>query len=443
MDAGASAITFIVLALSSAKAVHSVLSAVKDAPANVRTLMDLISQLEGLLEQLSTIQANQATRSCDAALASTTEKCHTDIASLANKLLQMHISPADRRIGRLWKRLKATISEKDLERMRSLIRDHVAMLNSSQILERLGQLQDQVASLRGPAAADSHETLPFSHSDTATTTGQAGRTNAACDALACSISRLIELVHKKDCEVDSDDDATQLISDLQALLDNDHQKWSPTALIDTVKETGARLDVSKELSLTKNLIGAAPSIAINKDGKKNIPRLRMRTNTNAIQTVEIQFAASIPSGTFVDQQRKRKCIDIGNGVLSLVTNKRQRRNMQLQHQIGTQGKDNKIREFIANVMFISKDLRSIITLTINQRQTLYDSVSSIPRLYVSNILPSNSLVFELAANGQVEDLKTLIADGKASLHDHDPRGWSLLHVSIGARDYGGKSLNIM
>ncbi|KAJ8129716.1 hypothetical protein O1611_g3916 [Lasiodiplodia mahajangana] len=58
------------------------------------------------------------------------------------------------------------------------------------------------------------------------------------------------------------------------------------------------------------------------------------------------------------------------------------------------------------------------------------SFSSIPRLSVHNVVPSGSLVFETASNGRVEDIKALFSSGQAGLHDHDERGWSLLHYSL-------------
>lgn len=70
----------------------------------------------------------------------------------------------------------------------------------------------------------------------------------------------------------------------------------------------------------------------------------------------------------------------------------------------------------------------MLTVSISQAQILCGSFSSIPKLSVNNIRPRDSLVFELAARGSVEDLKLLFAGGKANVHDHDPNNWSLLHV---------------
>jgi hypothetical protein len=68
----------------------------------------------------------------------------------------------------------------------------------------------------------------------------------------------------------------------------------------------------------------------------------------------------------------------------------------------------------------------MLTVYISQSQTLWGIPSTIPRLYVNNILPNDSLGFQVVATGRVEDLVTLVAAGKASLRGHDTKGNSLL-----------------
>jgi hypothetical protein len=71
----------------------------------------------------------------------------------------------------------------------------------------------------------------------------------------------------------------------------------------------------------------------------------------------------------------------------------------------------------------------MLTVFVRQSQTFRGSPLVIPRLFINNVLPSDSLVFRIAATGQVEDLVSLVTSGKASLRDHDTKGASLLHVS--------------
>ena len=69
-----------------------------------------------------------------------------------------------------------------------------------------------------------------------------------------------------------------------------------------------------------------------------------------------------------------------------------------------------------------------LSLSLSQRQNLDFSYSSIPTLCIDNIVSDDSRVFQVAAKGTVRDMEILLTAGKASLRDHNPFGWSLLHV---------------
>ena len=52
-----------------------------------------------------------------------------DLEDLGKRLQNLEVSITEKRTGRLWKRLKATIGEKDLQSMGAVIHGHVVMLN--------------------------------------------------------------------------------------------------------------------------------------------------------------------------------------------------------------------------------------------------------------------------------------------------------------------------
>lgn len=88
------------------------------------------------------------------------------------------------------------------------------------------------------------------------------------------------------------------------------------------------------------------------------------------------------------------------------------------------------KDFIAKLAFKPNNARAMIAVSVNQGQVFFDNfISMAPRVSAINILPRDLLVFQLAAGGRVQDLMALIAEGKASLRDHDTGGRSLLHVS--------------
>ena len=136
----------------------------------------------------------------------------------------------------------------------------------------------------------------------------------------------------------------------------------------------------------------------------------------------------IRPGTVIQQRRKRKAIDISAGALTIHTNKRIRRRAELggNHDGGSDEVDG--RDFVAKILFRPKNSSSVLTVLLSQAQLVAGSLSVIPNLSVSNIIPHDSAVFRLAQEGKTDEIFALIKNGKANLRDHDELGWSLLHV---------------
>ena len=115
VSAGASVVTFVVVALQSAKAVHDVLSAVKDGPQNVQILTDSLRQLQNVLERITQLHIRQSDDADSADLECLAQKCAIDVAGFQSKLRRLTFSADERRVGRLWKRLRVAVNEKDLD----------------------------------------------------------------------------------------------------------------------------------------------------------------------------------------------------------------------------------------------------------------------------------------------------------------------------------------
>jgi hypothetical protein len=289
LSAGASVLAFLGLALKSAKAIHDVFSAIKDEPRNVGDLMDELTQLKSILERLLQIQVGQASDTGMIDLLVPMKKCAEDVANFSLKLQCLKLSGVDSKAGRLWRRIKAAITEKDLEKMRDISRGHVLMLNfqlsilqtarlslsatqSSDILGLLNQLKDDRAKNCVPGTSTNGGVIGF-RSLGMTTAGEKDDTSLATDlALEKSISRLTKLVARKECTVESDD-AEELMKDLQTLLEYAQKEQSISTPLggicsDICQDSQLEIDsnVSKELNLVNSLISSAPSIAINKNG---------------------------------------------------------------------------------------------------------------------------------------------------------------------------------
>jgi hypothetical protein len=126
LSAGAGAVAFITLALQSTKVLYEIISAIRDCPKHVQDLGHDVEQLRSILGRLAQYQALLQD---DQSLAVLTQRCSDDISLYVCRLQKMRISPTEQRTGKIWKKLKAAISEKDLDAMRFSIHRYVSSLS--------------------------------------------------------------------------------------------------------------------------------------------------------------------------------------------------------------------------------------------------------------------------------------------------------------------------
>jgi hypothetical protein len=292
VSAGSAVLAFVVLALRSAQAVHTVLSEIKDGPHTLRHLVGEISQLRGILERLASLPPGYINEG-DAnikVLESAAMRCAEDVARIESKLQRLNIRSTDRRVGKLWKLLLTAISEKELVQMQTFIRDHFIMLSVqmgllqtirlsasqsqlSEMNESLRRLTEQVSALRhnpssvAAVARPVKPALPALEPDL--TSGTLGvRDSPAVPAidleLEQSLARLVEFVGGKESTVESDD-AQQMIDDLEALLRAAEREESK-ADYEPHDQRSQEENLSGELKLIRRLIGAAPTLSVNGTG---------------------------------------------------------------------------------------------------------------------------------------------------------------------------------
>ena len=86
-------------------------------------------------------------------------------------------------------------------------------------------------------------------------------------------------------------------------------------------------------------------------------------------------------------------------------------------------------DFTAKLVVELSTKKSRLVISVNQAQFAAGSFLSIPRLAVHNAVSKYSPIFQLARQGEVEDILDLVGNGQASFHDRDEEGRSVLHVS--------------
>ena len=276
LSTGASVVTFLALAWSSAKSIHDFLTAVKDGPEHTKHLADTVKQLQGILERLQQLQTVPMDSADLAELTSLSTRCAQDLGNFNDKLRRLDIPVGDRRIGRIWKRLKVAISQSDLDRMRASIEGHISILSfrmtllittrvslqATQSTEMLEILRDIKTGLANSLVSTNCLASANSQAVPVAVSSEQVIYNETQAKLEESICRLMELINEKDSTVECDD-AEQLMSDLQTILDCAQQKDpTPTS---SEQEVGVQEsdNISKELRLVSSLMFSAPFISIN------------------------------------------------------------------------------------------------------------------------------------------------------------------------------------
>ncbi|KAL4723008.1 hypothetical protein ACLX1H_010249 [Fusarium chlamydosporum] len=202
------------------------------------------------------------------------KKCKEDLAEFKAKLLQLGGAGAGGRRGRLWRKIKICYEEKDLEQIRQVVRWHVNLLTlhlgivqaqqsplSTDILPILQQIDQGVTALQvSDTSAKITQVEPSGISSRVIDSDDIESPISQQNALNESIARLMKLLERKPCVMESDD-SQEILNDLERLLQFvQHDSLS-------VKMGGGdgdkTEDISNEVKLFTSLIVSAPFIKIN------------------------------------------------------------------------------------------------------------------------------------------------------------------------------------
>lgn len=132
VSAGASVLTFIVVALQSTKRIYEVVSDIEQGPAEVKSLTAAVKNLQRVLTELSNCSA---VKSADAetnleGISDLIKNCGEDVSRYEKELAKVWISPHDKKAGRAWKKLKTVLQERDFHRMWGVVTHHVSALGT-------------------------------------------------------------------------------------------------------------------------------------------------------------------------------------------------------------------------------------------------------------------------------------------------------------------------
>ena len=128
----ASAITVVSLALGTTQTIYDAVSSIQNGPVVIRQMLSSLQLLLRLLHQLAESRDDLYLA---ADLPKLAEDCAEDLKPFEDRLSRFS-RPAGHSIRNLWKYVKIVVGSKDLERMATLIQQHVGTLSFQvQIIE--------------------------------------------------------------------------------------------------------------------------------------------------------------------------------------------------------------------------------------------------------------------------------------------------------------------
>ncbi|RGP66883.1 hypothetical protein FSPOR_6265 [Fusarium sporotrichioides] len=386
LGAAASVAQFVLISLKCVKEAHDALSQYKDGPEILKRLINDLLGVQNILEALRQSENVSANTTLDAHIQQSIE----GLCSIAEYLVELQATPGDKGGKRLWKHLKIVLSENDMNRIRSGLAQIVNNLNF-----RLSVLSwNTVSQVR---------------------------------------------------------DGTHLIQQqmrtMDALLQSYHQSQTSgfQALENDMFNTynGYHRDLQGRLSSVQQTIDSTSSISLSSstDMRSLLKEIKDLVISEGKATREASSSNNIESDSTTNKSQKSAMLESIERLGALIDEKRE--------TVDVYAEDDELAESAI------EDLRNMLTAVRGEEELRLDkeldkglrrfgrsfgqnklsinansSVSSISRLQVNRILPSDSPVFRMVAQGELQGLLQMLQNGEASLRDHDEDGASLLFYSM-------------
>ncbi|KAK9415363.1 hypothetical protein SUNI508_10553 [Seiridium unicorne] len=458
LSAGASVLAFVGI-LNSLRFIYDTLSAVQDGPENVRVVASQVKQLHSIVEQL---QNQKSSDGLDLATEIHLEQDAAVIQQLAGKLSRLQIYPAEKRTGVMWKRIKAALNEKELNKASAVIENCVATLtvqllieqrdNMTRILSSLDnkrqpefsipQIQREEPSDTSPARS-LHSDQPGGYADKAQVDEmlqilrqlQAKSSHSS----GTGIPPIVEVVDEnlegdKGGASDIHDELMETIDSLCLVIGESERTIKSDQANDITNKLKKIVGYADITSQQQNRAALSNSLStpVEVPWSGDLDRISGHLTSSYKLCLNSAVCPPTSSNKFVvGQNRKRKQLEFDFGSLVLTTIKRRRKNQQSSvHPAEDSGDE--LDEFAATLSFLPSanvSHKRMLTISLQQIESL-DAVSlRIPRIHVNRIIPQDSLVFELVEEGALDELRELLTKGEASIRDHDEDGRSLLSYS--------------
>ncbi|CEI40906.1 hypothetical protein FVEN_g1467 [Fusarium venenatum] len=472
LGAAASVTQFVLLSLKCVKEAHDALSQYKDGPDILKRLANDFLGVQNILEALCYSENVAGNTTLDAYI----QQSIKSLCLIAERLVELQITPGDKGGKRLWQHLKIVLSEDDMNRIRSELAQIVNILNLRLLVlsrNTVSQIKDDTQQVRNQMTTMDTSLQSYHQLQTA---GFQAFENSLLNTHNGHHrdyqSRLSSIQHSLDStssiSVSRFQDMRSLLDEIKDLVvlegkatreasasnnigsEGTTNKPQNSAMLESIERLGALIDAKREscnvyaeeddladsaIEDLQDLLAAIRRERHNKIEKEMLDGLRRFSRYFG------QYEVSINSGTngsrqvtgrILDQERTYKQADVGLGKMSLMIHKR-KRTVSTKNERNTTGLvEGHLTDYNMSLTFLPNGNRNhhMLMATITQREILAGSVSSISQLQVNKILPLGSPVFEIVKTGRIQELRQLLQSGKASIRDHDEKGASLLFYSL-------------
>jgi hypothetical protein len=462
---GASILTFITTGLQAIQTIHGILSSISDGPARLSDLRDALYDLQQLLEQIRDDPTlSSAIDKRGEAMEKSVLRCNNYIQCLQEKVVKLSLSPGDGLHEKFKKRLKLTLSEKEILYMLDSISRHMASLTLQSNIRHTSSLAEinnrnqriqlavdglaskvsempSLSSLQDMGILTSLNELRSSYTTLASRILSAAEhvsiksTRRASDETQSlkhnqdnEILRAFEVFGKfidKEEQTVSAEETEDIVDTLEVIV-----KWISKISCDNEEAHNFIQDVTKrdytrEIKKLAAQFVSAPSVRLNDQRKSQIP-FRYKWNMWSLTpSLGLQglFRAPPRSGS-----RTYCNVDINFGTTVLACSMELRR---CNKGKSAESPEPDTTEFMSTVTFMCSDVypQIFIKALIQYQSRASGVLSATPCISVNRVVSNDSKIFHNIRNGDINSLRRLLQEGKASIRDRDEYGASLLHVS--------------
>uniref|UniRef100_A0A098DNM1 Azaphilone pigments biosynthesis cluster protein L N-terminal domain-containing protein n=1 Tax=Gibberella zeae (strain ATCC MYA-4620 / CBS 123657 / FGSC 9075 / NRRL 31084 / PH-1) TaxID=229533 RepID=A0A098DNM1_GIBZE len=471
LGAAASITQFVLLSLKCVKEAHDALSQYKDGPDILKRLRNDLLCAQNILETLRHSANVPANPVLDAHIQQSIE----GICSIAEHLVKLQATPGDNGGKRLWKHLKIVLSENDMNRIRSELAQIVNNLNVrlsvlswntiSQVRDETHQIQQKMRTMdeslqyhhllqaSGFQALENNVLTTYNgnHGDLQSRLSSIQQTINSTSSISMSSSTdMCSLLNEIKDLVVSEAKATREASTSNNVgSDSTASKPQKSAMLESIERLGALIDEKREtvdvyaeddelaesaIDDLRNMLTAVrggEDLKLEKELDKGLRRFGRSFGQSKLSINAQSHDSHRVVGRVLSQERHQTQADIGIGKVSLRVHKRKRKMLATDNKNVITTAEGHLTDYTMSLLFLpDKRSHHMLMASLTQRELLAGSVSSISRLQVNRLLPLDSPVFRVVAQGNLQGLLQMLQNGEASLRDHAENGASLLFYSM-------------